>query len=156
MIRAVPQIRLIQGFWESCRVWRVKCIRTEYFFFGIATISKSANEYFAKALEDHIPEIKKHFLLIFLSIFSKSVLGLDKMFQFKNCGIIYWLPLPFLLGPGLLHFIKRDSSRCNSNLLFSFKRIVKSSKLVSWLFNRMCLAIVNLLRFLTCFPVKIS
>ena len=148
MIRAGPQIRLIQGFWESCRVWRVKCIRTEYFFFGIATISKSANEYFAKALEDHIPEIKKYFLLIFWSIFSKSVLGLDKMFQ--------WLPLPFLLGPGLLHFIKRDSSRCNSNLLFSFKRIVKSSKLVSWLFSRMCLAIVNLLRFLTCFPVKIS
>ena len=127
------------------------------FLFGIATIPKSAKEYLSKALEDHIPEIKKYFLLIFWSTFSKSILGLDNMFQFKNCGIIYWLPLwMFLLSSGLLHFIIRDSSRCNCYLFFSFKRIVKSSKPASWLFSRIYLAIVNLLRFLTCFPVKIS
>ena len=43
----------------------------------------------------------------------------------------------FLLSSGLSRFIRRDSFRCNLNLLFSFKRIVKSSKLASWPFSKM-------------------
>ena len=43
----------------------------------------------------------------------------------------------FLLSSGLSSFIRRDSLRCNSNLLFSFKRTVKSSKLASWPFNKL-------------------
>ena len=35
----------------------------------------------------------------------------------------------FLLSSGLSRFIRRDSFRYNLNLLFSFKRIVKTSKL---------------------------
>ena len=60
----------------------------------------------------------------------------------------------FLLSSGLSRFIKRDSFRGNSNLLFSFKRIVKSSELVSWPFNKMWSKRADFLGFFTHFPVK--
>ena len=60
----------------------------------------------------------------------------------------------FLLSSGLSRFIRRDFFRCNLNLLFSFKKIVKSSKLVSWPFSKMWSKIVDFLGLFTRFGVK--
>ena len=57
----------------------------------------------------------------------------------------------FLLSSDLSRFIKRDSFRCNLNLLLSFKRIFKSLKLASWPFRRMWSKIAGFLRFFTRF-----
>ena len=60
----------------------------------------------------------------------------------------------FRLSSGLSRFIRRDSFRCNLNLLLSFKRIVKYSKLASRPFSKMWSKIADFLGFFTRFPVK--
>ena len=42
----------------------------------------------------------------------------------------------FLFNSGLSRFTRRGSFKCDLNLLFSFKRIVKFSKLASWSFRK--------------------
>ena len=60
----------------------------------------------------------------------------------------------FLLSSGLSRFIGRDSFRCNLNLLFSFKKIVKDFKTSIMTLRQNVIKVTDFFGFFTRFPVK--